>query len=134
MVAHDPHCDQDGACAPNGESVVDPLTLDFEVEVSHQSTDSHLPEATDREVKGELRVDVHTHNGNNEGECSVKGEDVESLLLEEVETYRKEAGPENVKLFLNSQRPQMQQRVGLYVCVEVAFLVDQDLEVGSENC
>jgi hypothetical protein len=81
------------------------LTLDVEVEVSHQSTYGHLPEATDWEVKSELRVDVHTHNSNNEGECSVKGENVESLLLEEVETYRNEAGPKNIKLLLNSQRP-----------------------------
>ncbi len=42
-------------------------------------------------------------------------------------------GPDDVKLFLNSQGPQMQQGIAPDVRIEVSFFVEENLDVCAEN-
>ena len=67
------------------------------------------------------------------GEDRVRCQDEQGSFFEVLEDDDQKDWPDNVKLFLNAERPQMEERVVADVSVEVPFLVHEDLEVRGED-
>ncbi len=67
------------------------------------------------------------------GEDRVRCQDEQDSFLEVLEDDDQKDWPDDVKLFFDTERPQVEQRVVADVSVEVPFLVHEDLEVGGED-
>ena len=105
----------------------------MQVQVPEDTANCHLPEPADREVKRELGTVEDTADRKGEGEDCVRRQDEQCSFLEVLEDDDQKDWPDNVKLFLDTERPQVEERVVADVSVEVPFLMHEDLEVGGED-
>ncbi len=86
FISDNPHSDQNCSNSTNWQSIIDICILNFKIYICDQSTNSHLPESTDRKIECEFWIVKYTHNTHNEWKDCIEYQNNESFLFKDVET------------------------------------------------